>query len=76
MALRPDEAANLSKVERDQEMRSNIKSGVKGIASIASLAGGAALGSSGLGSKIMPFLSSYIPIDLAMKGINKVRLWD
>jgi len=66
MVLRPDEIANQSDISRDENFRSNVKSGLKTGAAIGIGAAG------GLGSRILPFLSSYVPMDLAMKGINKV----
>ena len=65
--LRPDEAANRSVIERDERLRSNIGRGAKAIASIATTAAAPAIG-----SRILPFLSEYIPVDLAMKGISKI----
>ena len=63
--MRPDEQAAYSEIERAQSRDSNIKRGVKTAASIA-------IGAAGLSSRILPFLSEYIPTELAMKGINKV----
>lgn len=69
-SLRPDEYAMYSEIERAQKRDNNLSKGLKTAASI----GGAALGlaGSGVASKIAPFLSEYIPSDLAMKGISKV----
>jgi hypothetical protein len=60
--LRPDEQASYSEIERAQSRDSKISKGLK--------LGGAAI-TGGLGTKIAPFLSEYIPTDLALKGINK-----
>lgn len=65
MVLRPDEMAAESEIERDQRVRSKIG---KGVATVAPLA----LGASGAFSKIMPLLNEMVPVDLAMKGINKL----
>src|ERR1044072_1057692 len=64
--LRPDEIANLSEIERSKKRDQNLKSGI-------GLAGGLGVASgTGISSKILPFLSEYIPVDLAIKGISKV----
>lgn len=65
--MRPDEKANLSEIERDQQLRRNIGKGVSAIGTL----GTAGLGA-GLAAKITPFLSQHIPVDLAIKGINKI----
>ena len=67
MIARPDELANARDVERDEQKRSNIRRGITSAVSI-----GTGLGAAGAAEKILPFLSKYIPVDLAMKGINKV----
>lgn len=70
MVLTSSEAANQAEIERDERFRSNVK---RGIGTAASLAGAGALATGGaLASRIMPFLNKYIPVDLAIKGINKV----
>jgi hypothetical protein len=61
--MRPDEQANQAEIERDERFRSNLK---RGVGAAASIAGGAAA------SRIMPFLSEYVPVDLALKGLSKV----
>ena len=63
MYPRPDELATQSNIERDERLRGNLKK-------IPTLALGA--GASYLGAKVAPFLSQYVPLDLAMKGIDKV----
>lgn len=68
MVLRSDESANEAEIQRNQKLGSNIK---KGVVSAASLGGIAAGGP--LASKIMPFLSKYVPVDLAIKGISKIN---
>lgn len=73
--MRPDEQAAFSEIERSQNRDKNIKKGIKtavGIGS-AALGLGAAKAGSTIYSKIAPFLSEYIPVDLAMKGINKIN---
>jgi alkylated DNA nucleotide flippase Atl1 len=67
MVLRPDEEANLKEIERDKRFRSTLShAGAAGIG----LATG--LGASSLGTRLLPFLSEHIPLNLAMKGINKI----
>lgn len=61
--MRPDEEANRDEIERDKRFRSNV---VKGAGTVATLGAGAAA------TRILPFLSEFIPTDLAMKGLNKV----
>jgi hypothetical protein len=61
--MRPDEQANQAEIMRDQRMRSTVGKGVNAAIGIASGAAGA---------RVLPFLSEYIPIDLAMKGLQKV----
>ena len=69
MTLRPDERAVESEIERDKQFRGNIGKAVKTSAG-AGLAAG--LGASGIAGKVLPWLSQYIPADLAMKGLRKV----
>src|ERR1017187_9128627 len=64
---RPDEIASQSLVRKNQEEESRHKSIGKTALDLATTATGI-----GLTAKIAPFLSKYIPADLAMKGINKV----
>lgn len=66
MIMRPDEQANEAEVDRDRKFRSNVKSGISSLG----VAGGAV--GAGVAGKIMPFLSKYIPTDLAIKGISKI----
>lgn len=61
--MRPDEEANRAEIERDKQTRSNIS---KGVGTAVGLASGAA------SARILPFLSTFIPTDLAMKGLSKV----
>lgn len=65
--LRPDEKATESEIRRAQSRTRDVRSGLETASSLgtAGLAGKAA-------SNILPFLSEYIPHDLAFKGINKV----
>jgi hypothetical protein len=67
--LRSDEQAMRSEIERSRKRDEMLKKGVK---TGAALATGTIGASAGLASKIGPFLNSYVPLDLAMKGINKV----
>ncbi len=73
-SLRSDEAASMSEIERARKRDETLSKGVKLVGNVASVAGGAAALTAGakLGSKILPFLSDFIPQDLAMKGINKI----
>jgi hypothetical protein len=61
--MRPDEQASMAEIQRDQRMRQNVSKGV-----------GAAVGaaSAAFGARALPFLSEYIPTDLAMKGLQRV----
>lgn len=61
--MRPDERANQELIERDRRFRGNIKN-----------AAGAVVGTglSIASSKVLPFLSEYLPVDLAMRGLDKV----
>lgn len=65
--LRPDEKLSESNIRKAQDRNKDIKS---------VLQTGASLGTTAIAgqtaSKILPFLSEYIPEDLAFKGINKV----
>ena len=65
--MRSDERANEEQIRRSQGRDKLLKQG----AGLALSAGTAALGA-GVASKIVPLLSEYIPMDLAMKGISKV----
>jgi hypothetical protein len=65
--MRPDEQASEAAIERDQRFRSNVGKGVKAAVNIGTSVAGA-----GIAAKVMPWLSEYIPADLAMKGLSKV----
>ncbi len=65
--MRPDERAKQSQIDRENTFKGNVNRGVSAAASA-----GAGAASAALASRVMPFLSEYIPADLAMKGINKV----
>lgn len=65
--MRPDEKATQSIIERQKQSDKNLKSGVKTAVNVGLTAAGLA----GV-SKIAPFLSEFIPEDLAFKGIKKV----
>jgi len=74
MISRPDENVTQSEIEKSKERTGNIRKGIETVGALAT--GGGALGAAVKGgksiSKILPFLSEYIPEDLAYKGINKV----
>lgn len=65
--LRPDEELSEYEIEKAKNRDKKLKSGIKTL-------GGLAIGSAGLAisSRILPFLSDYIPVDLAVKGISKI----
>ena len=65
--LRPDERASLETIEKAKERDKAVKTTAKTAIGL----GTAAIGG-GVGAKILPFLSEYIPMDLAVKGISKV----
>ncbi len=62
---RYDELANEEEIKRERSSDKMLKTGANALATTA-------IGYSGLPAKIAPFLSNYIPTDLALKGINKV----
>ena len=62
---RPDEQVLEAETRKAQTRTGQAKSAL-------GLGAGALAGASGLASKVLPFLSEYIPTDLAMKGINKI----
>jgi hypothetical protein len=65
--LRPDELSSLSQIERNKRKDSLIKKGASAVVGT-----GATLLGAGLASKVMPFLNEFVPLELALKGINKV----
>ncbi len=65
--MRPDEMANQAAIERDQRFRKNVKGGA-----LTALGAGASVALSPLAARVAPFLSEYVPVDLAMKGLSKV----
>ena len=65
--LRPDEQATQSEIKRATSRTNDVKT----ILSQAASFGTAGLAAKA-GGKILPFLSQYIPEELAYKGINKV----
>lgn len=65
--MRPDEEANRSEIERDRETRRSISKGVG-----TAVALGTGLGTAAVSARVLPFLSTFIPKDLAMKGLSKV----
>ena len=67
MKLRPDEIAAEENIKKNNRSDERLKSGLKTAGSLAVTGA-----SAGMGAKLMPFLSSYIPMDLALKGINKL----
>jgi len=66
-SLRPDERAAMSQIDRAQSSDRMLKRGAKTALGLATGGAGAALS-----SRILPFMSQYIPKDLALKGISKV----
>src|ERR1700722_6626807 len=74
--MRPDERAALAQVERSENIRSTVKGGLKTAASLgaAALTGGTAAAiAPAISSRVLPFLSQYIPAGLAVKGLSKVN---
>lgn len=65
--LRSDENASLSEIERAQSRDKTFKKAIKTGATL----GTAAIGG-GISAKILPLLNSYVPEDLALKGITKL----
>lgn len=65
--LRPDEESSQSRIEASNKRDKKIKTGVKSALSIATAVSGY-----GIAHKILPFLSNYIPSELAVKGISKI----
>jgi hypothetical protein len=65
--LRPDEKASQHDIQKSHKFDKLLKKGVKSAAGLATAATGI-----GISSKILPFLSEFIPADLALKGISKV----
>lgn len=65
--MRSDEEAMLAQVERENNYKKNLRTGIGTVANVGTLVGGTAIA-----SKILPFLSELIPQDLALKGINKL----
>lgn len=63
MIARPDERAVESEIQRDQQFRSNVGRGVSTAA---------AIGTGAITARVLPFLSKFIPTDLAMKGLSRV----
>ena len=63
----PYQEASDELIQRDKNIDNKVKSGVKTAASLASFATG-----SSLITRIFPLLSSYIPVDLAIKGLSKL----
>src|SRR5882757_5779361 len=71
--LRPDEQATNSEIDSSRRRDDRLKGGLKTAAKTAIGIGAPAFAAyKGLGSKILPFLNEYIPVDLAMKGISKL----
>jgi hypothetical protein len=65
--LRPDEMATESEIRKAKNRTNEVNS----VLGAASSFGTAAIGKK-VASKVLPFLSQYVPEDLAFKGINKV----
>ena len=66
--LRPDEQAMFSEIERASQRNKKLKKGIKTASTITSLGIGTALG-----SRILPLLNEFVPVELALKGINKIN---
>lgn len=67
MVLRPDEEAAQANIERERRSSQNINRGISSAVSLGSAVAGA-----GAFTKVLPFLSEHIPLDMAIKGISKV----
>lgn len=65
--LRPDQEASSHEMEKARGRDKYLKKGIGTALGVASTGGAV-----GLSSKLIPFLSKYVPIDLAIKGISKV----
>lgn len=65
--LRPDEEVRRVKQERTKNIEGTLKTGLGTALNV-----GTSLAGAGLASKVLPFLSEYIPTSLAIKGINKI----
>ena len=65
--MRSDERAAEAEIERSKQLGQNVKAGVKTAIGI-----GTTLATGGIAGRIMPFLSEFIPTDLAVKGISKI----
>lgn len=65
--MRSDELASQAQIERFKTQGANLTQGIKTAAGIATAGFGA-----GLSSRILPLLNDFVPIDLAIKGINKI----
>jgi len=66
--MRADEKASAYEIDKARRRDELLKKGSKSLAGLA--VGGAGLA---LSSKIVPFLSDLIPVDLAVKGISKIN---
>jgi len=65
--LRPDEQVAESEIEKSKKKDERLKGGLSAAASAATgIIGGS------MALKVLPFLSEYIPLELAKKGIDKV----
>ncbi len=65
--LRPDERASQHEIEKANKRDQALGKGAKSALSIATTVAGF-----GAASKILPFLSEHIPVDMAIKGISKL----
>jgi hypothetical protein len=72
--LRPDEIATESRLRKSRERDENLKKGLnvigKGVKTAANI--GLATAGATIASRVLPFLSEHIPVDLAIRGISKV----
>ncbi len=65
--LRPDQLAAQASIEKSKKFDETLEKGVSFAKNVGMTAAGA-----GIISKVAPFLSGFIPADLALKGISKV----
>lgn len=65
--MRADERAVEERIRRNQETENRIHGGIKTAAGI-----GMGLAGAGVASRLLPFLSEHIPLQLAMKGISAI----
>lgn len=70
---RPDELATKREIEKNKRNQGLVRSGINTAVGLGTaLIGGSAMALTGMARKILPFLSDKLPVDLALKGLNKV----